>query len=263
MRIWLVLKNSDKNSKCIVPFDYYVTNMNINTPQKPENANNSTCTEIRNAWVGFTYVDNRGIIWIDVDRLNSILRTSKPRAKYELLQIDDSAKLRQGNKTYIRAYNLIGILEKFIQESKIGKRREYLKYSEQIYRAIRDSNDVLVIGEKYNNEYKRLDYVLEEDGTVSLVNIASQGGMKIYRRTLIYIMAKAFDKLYKEAKIRVNYQLAYSMFCSIDNMDVTTEILTNVENEMRKIVSENLPIIQKTLTREEAEELYIKEDYLN
>ena len=127
MRIWLVLKNSDKNSKCIVPFDYYVTNMNINTPQKPENANNSTCTEIRNAWVGFTYVDNRGIIWIDVDRLNSILRTSKPRAKYELLQIDDSAKLRQGNKTYIRAYNLIGILEKFIQESKIGKRREYLK----------------------------------------------------------------------------------------------------------------------------------------
>lgn len=160
MRIWLVLKNSDKNSKCIVPFDYYVTNMNINTPQKPENSNNSTCTEIRNAWVGFTYVDNRGIIWIDVDRLNSILRTSKPRAKYELLQIDDSAKLRQGNKTYIRAYNLIGILEKFIQESKIGKRREYLKYSEQIYRAIRDSNDVLVIGEKYNafleNERKGL-----------------------------------------------------------------------------------------------------------
>ena len=66
-------------------------------------------------------------------------------------------------------------------------------------------------------------------------------------------MAKAFNKLYKDAKIRVNYQLAYSMFCSIDNMDVTTEILTNVENEMRIIIEQNLPIIQKKMTREEAE----------
>lgn len=123
-----------------------------------------------------------------------------------------------------------------------------------------EKNEVPIIGAKYNNEYQRLDYVLEEDGEVALVNIASQGGMKIYRRTLIYIMAKAFDKLYKEAKIRVNYQLAYSMFCTIDNMEVTTEILTNVENEMRKIIEQNLPIIQKTLTREEAQKLYEKED---
>ena len=123
-----------------------------------------------------------------------------------------------------------------------------------------EKSEVPIIGAKYNNEYQRLDYVLEEDGEVALVNIASQGGMKIYRRTLIYIMAKAFDKLYKEAKIRVNYQLAYSMFCTIDNMEVTTEILTNVENEMRKIIEQNLPIIQKTLTREEAQKLYEKED---
>ena len=123
-----------------------------------------------------------------------------------------------------------------------------------------EKSEIPIIGAKYNNEYKRLDYVLEEDGTVSLVNIASQGGMKIYRRTLIYIMAKAFDKLYKDAKIRVNYQLADSMFCSIDNMEVTGEILTNVENEMRSIIAKNLPIIQKKLTRKEAEELYEKED---
>ena len=123
-----------------------------------------------------------------------------------------------------------------------------------------EKSEVPIIGAKYNNEYQRLDYVLEKDGEVALVNIASQGGMKIYRRTLIYIMAKAFDKLYKEAKIRVNYQLAYSMFCTIDNMEVTTEILTNVENEMRKIIEQNLPIIQKTLTREEAQKLYEKED---
>ena len=123
-----------------------------------------------------------------------------------------------------------------------------------------EKSEVPVIGAKFNNEYQRLDYEIKEDGEVAVVNIASEGGMKIYRRTLIYIMAKAFDKLYKDAKIRVNYQLADSMFCSIDNMEVTGEILTNVENEMRSIIAKNLPIIQKKLTRKEAEELYEKED---
>ena len=123
-----------------------------------------------------------------------------------------------------------------------------------------EKSEVPVIGAKFNNEYQRLDYEIKEDGEVALVNIASEGGMKIYRRTLIYIMAKAFDKLYKDAKIRVNYQLANSMFCSIDNMEVTGEILTNIENEMRSIIAKKLPIIQKKLTRKEAEELYEKED---
>lgn len=123
-----------------------------------------------------------------------------------------------------------------------------------------EQSEFPIIGAKVNNEYQRLDYELNEDSEVQLVNIATDGGMKVYRRTLIYIMAKAFDKTYKEAKIRVNYQLSNSMFCSIDNMEVTDEILENVEKEMRNIVSQNLPITQKRLTRKEAEELYEQEN---
>ena len=123
-----------------------------------------------------------------------------------------------------------------------------------------EQSEFPIIGAKVNNEYQRLDYELNENSEVQLVNIATDGGMKVYRRTLIYIMAKAFDKTYKEAKIRVNYQLSNSMFCSIDNMEVTDEILENVEKEMRNIVSQNLPITQKRLTRKEAEELYEQEN---
>jgi len=117
-----------------------------------------------------------------------------------------------------------------------------------------------VIGAKFNNEYKRLDFIPKEEGIISLVDISSKGGMKIYRRTLIFIMAKAFDKVCKEAKIRVNYQLAHAMFCTIDNMEVTNELLQKVQNEMKEIVNKNLPIINKRITRKEAEELYKKED---
>lgn len=117
-----------------------------------------------------------------------------------------------------------------------------------------------IIGAKFNNEYKRLDFIPEEDGTVSFVDISTKGGMKIYRRTLIFIMSKAFNKIYKDAKIMVNYQLSNAMFCTIDNMEVTEEILQNVQKEMEQIIAKNLPIIHKNMTRKQAEELYEKEN---
>ena len=117
-----------------------------------------------------------------------------------------------------------------------------------------------IIGAKFNNEYKRLDFIIDREGEIDLVDINSKGGMKIYRRTLIFIMAKAFDKLYPEAKLRVNYQLSNSMFCTLDNMQINEEMLLNVQNEMKKIIEQNLPITEKKLTREEAEAFYEKED---
>ena len=123
-----------------------------------------------------------------------------------------------------------------------------------------EKNEFKVIGAKFNNEYKRLDYVITENGIVSLVDISSKGGMRIYRRTLIYIMAKAFEELYKDLKIRVNYQLSNAMFCTVENMEITDEMLKNVENKMKEIVSKNLPIQKKVFSRQEAEELYKKED---
>ena len=123
-----------------------------------------------------------------------------------------------------------------------------------------EKSEYEVIGAKFNNEYKRLDYIPTEDGKVDLVDIASKGGMKIYRRTLIFIMAKAFEKIEKHAKIRVNYQLSNSMYCTLDNMEITEDILNKVQEEMKEIVNKNLPITNKIMTRKEAEELYKRED---
>ena len=123
-----------------------------------------------------------------------------------------------------------------------------------------EKSEIPIIGAKFNNEYQRLDYEIKQDGTVSLVNIASKGGMKIYRRTLIYIMAMAFERVYPEAKVRVNYQLSNSMYCDIDNIEPTDEMLKNVELEMKKIVEQNLPITKRVLSRQEAKELYEKKD---
>ena len=109
-----------------------------------------------------------------------------------------------------------------------------------------------VMGCLVNNEYQTLNFELSKDSEVELIDMSSKEGMKIYRRTLIYIMGMAFKEVYPEALLTVNYQLMHSMFCEIDNMSVTDEIIKNVSNKMQEIIDNNYVIERKIMTRQEA-----------
>ena len=115
-----------------------------------------------------------------------------------------------------------------------------------------------VVAATFNNEYVNLNYEIKEDGEIKLIDLASKAGMRVYRNTLIYILGMAFERVCPQYKMTVNYQLSNSMFCDIDNTEVTEEIVQKLNDEMRKIVKEDLPIKQVIMTREEAQKLYDK-----
>ena len=94
-----------------------------------------------------------------------------------------------------------------------------------------------VMGCLVNNDYQSLDYELKEDAKIEFIDMSDKEGMKIYRRSLIFILGKAFGEIYPEALLTVNYQLSHSMFCEIDNMEVTDEIIEKVTNKMKEIVA--------------------------
>ena len=116
-----------------------------------------------------------------------------------------------------------------------------------------------IIACKINNDVKSLNYELNEEVTVELLDITDKDGMMIYIRGLLFIMGAAFAKLYPEAELNVNYQLHNSMFCEVKNIQITEEILNDIEKEMRKIVSQNIEITKISMTKQEAEEFYKKE----
>ena len=113
-----------------------------------------------------------------------------------------------------------------------------------------------VVGAKVNNEYKRLDDFVDENDKIELININSKEGMKIYRRTLTFIMGKAFWRTYPQAHITVDYQLSNAMYCTIENMEVTEEMLEKVKAEMQEIINQDLKIEKRTMSREEAQRFY-------
>lgn len=75
---------------------------------------------------------------------------------------------------------------------KIIKTEEKKKISELLKEKIEKSK-YTVIAAKFNNEYVNLDYIVEEDGKIELIDISSREGMKVYTRTLTFILGKAFE----------------------------------------------------------------------
>ena len=119
-------------------------------------------------------------------------------------------------------------------------------------------NPYTVLAATFNNEYKNLAYCIEEDGTIELIDTSSSEGMKVYRRTLLYIVGKAFEKICPNKKMEVNYQLSNAMFCDLIDEEVTDEFIDQLTQEVRRIVKEDLPIKQVIMNREEATKFFEK-----
>ena len=116
---------------------------------------------------------------------------------------------------------------------------------------IKNSN-CAVLAATFNNEYKNLESEIETDGKIDLIKVSSKEGMKVYRRTLVYIVGKAFEKICPNKKMEVNYQLSNAMFCDIVDGEVTDKFIEELNQEVRRIVKEDIPIRQVVMNREEA-----------
>lgn len=116
-----------------------------------------------------------------------------------------------------------------------------------------------IIAARLNNTIESLNLPIKDDGEIEFINRSDRDGRIIYIRGLLFIMSKAFSEIYPEALLTVNYQLSNAMFGTVDNMDVTDEMILKVKSKMIEIVNKDLPITKVIMTQEEAEEFYKKE----
>ncbi len=110
-----------------------------------------------------------------------------------------------------------------------------------------------------NNNVRSLDYEVNEDSKIELIDYSNPEGQRIYIRGLLYVMAKAFNDLYPEIQLAVNYQLSNAMFCELEKQITTAEMMKKVSERMREIVKQNIPIRKVIMSNEEAESFYEKE----
>ena len=104
-----------------------------------------------------------------------------------------------------------------------------------------------------NGNVTELSHVIDKDADVQLLTFADKEGAHVFRHTAAHILAQAVKRLYPETKLTIGPALDDSFYYDFDSdISFSPDILKKIEDEMKKIVKENLKIERFELPREEA-----------
>ena len=143
---------------------------------------------------------------------------------------------------------------KIIFEDKVFESSSPIKVNDLLKKEIKENHIACIC----NNEVHALDYEIRENSKLELLDLSTKEGREVYIRGIMFVMGKAFYEVYPKALLTVNYQLHNSMFCQVDNMNLTEEIIANVKKRMHEIVDLDLPITKTVMSIEEAKTFYSK-----
>lgn len=94
---------------------------------------------------------------------------------------------------------------------------------------------------------------IEEDAAIEIVTPDHPEALEILRHSTAHLMAQAVKRLYKGVNLGVGPVIEDGFYYDIDmEHSLTPEDLPEIEKEMKKIINENLEIVRKEVSREEA-----------
>ncbi len=114
-----------------------------------------------------------------------------------------------------------------------------------------------VVAAKVNNTIRDLQNVLEQDSVVDFLDLRSEAGMKVYQRSVTFVLIAAAQELFPGSEVTVEHSLSKGLYCELHHgRDIMPEDVAKLEQHMRQIIEEDRPIVRKTLPKAEAIEMF-------
>ena len=108
-----------------------------------------------------------------------------------------------------------------------------------------------------NNRLKELDFKVYSSLTVRYIDITHFEGMRVYQRTLFFVLQKAVSDLFPGRKLHIKHSVAKGFYCEIEGMEEIAEAeIDRIGDRMREIIAQDLPIVRQKVTSDEAVQLY-------
>jgi uridine kinase len=128
-----------------------------------------------------------------------------------------------------------------------------------------DDPEAPIVGAIVNGELRELTYPIEMDSDVRVVTMGEADGMRIYRRSLTFLLAVAFEELFPDAKLYVEHSVSSGgYFCQVSGRDLLNEEeLGRIERRMREIVDANLPFAKSQVSTDDAITYFEKKGHLD
>jgi len=120
-----------------------------------------------------------------------------------------------------------------------------------------------IIGALVNNKTKDLSYTVFNPKTIKFIDLTHPDGMRMYVRSLSFILIKAAKKLYPDAQLKIEHSVSNGYYCEFANLnkELTIPDILELRNEMQKIVDANIPFEKEKILTSEAIEIFEKYGY--
>ncbi len=146
---------------------------------------------------------------------------------------------------------------------KFGEKQVTFENPVTVYDAAKEAEliDRSVIAASVDGKVCELTALLTADADVNLLTFADEEGKHVFRHTASHILAQAVKRLFPQAKLTIGPAIENGFYYDIDSdLPFTPEVLKKLEDEMKRIVKENIRIERFELPREEAIALMREKD---
>ena len=120
--------------------------------------------------------------------------------------------------------------------------------------ALEDADTPPIVGAIVNHVLRELTYPVTMDALVQPVTMGEADGMRIYRRSLTYLLEASFNELFPDAILTVDHSVSSGgYYCQVSGRPpLTLKELKSLEDRMENLVKEDIPFCRKEVPLEEA-----------
>lgn len=131
----------------------------------------------------------------------------------------------------------------------------------EVAKSIGDGLARSAIAAKVNDNLVDLSYEIKKDSTLEIITNKEKESLEIIRHSTAHLLAHAVQNLFPDAKVTIGPVIEDGFYYDFDyKRPFTTEDLTTIEKEMKKIVKQNLTIERIVLSRDEAIKLFVSKN---
>jgi uridine kinase len=111
-----------------------------------------------------------------------------------------------------------------------------------------------IVGAVVNDHLRELTYPINIDSLVRPVTMGEADGMRIYRRSLTFLLEAAFEEIIPDAKVAIHHSVSSGgYFCQVsDRPQLSEQELANLEAHMHDLVKADIPFLRREIPLDEA-----------
>ena len=113
------------------------------------------------------------------------------------------------------------------------------------------------IAARVNNEVEGLNFRVYNHKDVEFLDITSDDGMRMYVRSLTFVMMKALNDLFPGRVVRFENPISKGYYCRMDT-EITEEQVSQVRSRMQEIIVDDVPFHRVDCRTSEAIEVFEK-----